>query len=95
MSRKYEGLIVLDTRGMEGSVDDLVGDIAKELESEGVKLEEIEQLGRKKFVYVSHHVDGGHYVRYVFEAEPEAIEPIKTRLKLHEKVHYQHYQRLD
>lgn len=95
MSRKYEGLIVLDTRGMEASIDDLVSSIAKELEAEGAKLDEVQQIGRRKFPYASRHLDAGHYVNYIFEAEPDAIQRIDRRLKLNEKVHYQHYQRLD
>ncbi len=95
MSRKYEGLIVLDTRGMEASIDDLVSSIAKELEAEGAKLDEVQQIGRRKFANVSRHLDAGHYVNYIFEAEPDAIARIESHLKLNEKVHYQHYQRLD
>ena len=58
MDRKYEGLIVLNTKGKEDSVDDLVGAVAKEMEAEGAKLEEIKQLGRHKFAYNARHLDG-------------------------------------
>ena len=59
MSRKYESLIVLDTRGNESSVDDLVSSVAKEMEEEGAKLDEIQQLGRRAFAYNARHLDGG------------------------------------
>jgi small subunit ribosomal protein S6 len=95
MSRKYESLIVLDTKGMEGSVDDLVSAVAKELEEEGAKLDEVQQLGRRKFAYSPGDIDAGHYVNYIFEAEPEVIERMDARLKLNAKVHLQHFQRLD
>lgn len=94
MSRKYESLIVLNTKGNEGSVDDLVGAVAKQMESEGAKLDEIQQLGRKTFAYNARHLDAGHYVNYVFEADPEQLKKIQERLKLDETVHLQHYQRL-
>ncbi len=94
MNRKYEGLIVLNTQGTEKSIDDLVSAVSKELEDEGAKLDEIKQLGRKKFAYNARKLDGGHYVNYIFEAEVDAIEKIKTRLKLNDSVHLQHYQRL-
>lgn len=94
MSRKYEGLIVLNTKGMEGSVDDLVSAVAKEMEAEGAKLDEVQQLGRKQFAYNARHLDGGHYVNYLFEGEGDVIKKIQTRLKLNTKVHLQHYQRL-
>ena len=93
MSRNYEGLIVLNTKGAEGSVDELVNTVAKELEAEGAKVAEVNQLGRRKFAYVSNHVEAGHYVSFTFAAEPAAIDKIQRRLALNEQVHGQHYQR--
>jgi len=93
MSRKYEGLIILNTKGAEGSVDELVNTVAKELEAEGAKVAEVNQLGRRKFAYVSNHVEAGHYVSFTFAAEPAAIDKIQSRLALNEQVHGQHYQR--
>ena len=94
MSRKYEGLIVLNTKGNEDSVDELVGAVAKEMEEAGAKLDEIQQLGRRKFAYNARHLEGGHYVNYIFEAEPTVIEKIQEVLKLNAIVHLQHYARV-
>jgi len=94
MSRKYEGLIVLNTKGIEGSIDDLVSAVAKEMETEGAKLGEVRQLGRRKFAYNARRLESGHYVNYLFEAAPENIEKIESRLRLNTKVHLQHFSRL-
>ncbi len=94
MSRKYESLIVLDTKGNEDSVDELVGAVAKEMESEGAKLDEIQQMGRRKFAYNARHLEGGHYVNYIFEAEPADIVKIQEELNLNTSIYLQHYQRL-
>jgi small subunit ribosomal protein S6 len=94
MSRKYEGLIVLNTKTVEGSVEDLVAAISKEIEAEGAKLDEVQQMGRRKFAYNSRHLESGHYVNYFFKAEPEAVERIQSRLKLNGNVHLQHFQRV-
>jgi len=94
MSRKYEGLIVLNSKGQEDSINDLVSSVAKEMESGGAKMDEIQQLGRKKFAYNAQKLEGGHYVNYIFEAEPAAIEQIQSALTLNDTVHLQHYQRL-
>ena len=51
MNRKYEGLIVLNTKGKEDSVDELVGAVAKEMEAAGAKLDEIKQMGRRTHTY--------------------------------------------
>ena len=94
MNRKYEGLIILNTKGNEDSVDELVGAVAKEMEEEGAKLDEIKQMGRRKFAYNARHLEGGHYVNYVFEADSSQMEKIQTRLKLNNTVHLQHYARV-
>jgi small subunit ribosomal protein S6 len=94
MSRKYEGMIVLNTKTIEGSVEELVAAVGKEIEAEGAKLDEVQQLGRKKFAYNSRHLESGHYVNYFFKAEPDAIDRIQSRLKLNGHVHLQHFQRV-
>jgi len=55
-------MIVLNTKTIEGSIEDLVSAVSKELEAEGAKLDEVQQLGRKKFAYNSRHLESGHYV---------------------------------
>jgi small subunit ribosomal protein S6 len=94
MSRKYQGLIVLNTKSLEGSVDDLVTAVSKELEAEGAKLEKITQLGRRQFAYSSRHLEAGHYVNYLFEGAPDTVSKINSRLKLNDHVHLQHFQRI-
>jgi|GEM_PF-80980 len=61
MSRKYEGLIVLNTQGTDAKIDDLVSTVAREMEEEGAKLDEIQQVGRRTFAYNARKLDGGHY----------------------------------
>ena len=95
MNRKYESLIVLNTKGNEDSVDELVGAVANEMESEGAKLDEIKQLGKRKFAYNARHLDCGHYVNYIFAADPQQVQNIQNKLKLNSLVHLQHYQRVD
>ena len=95
MNRKYESLIVLNTKGNEDSVDELVGAVAQEMESEGAKLDEIKQLGKRKFAYNARHLDSGHYVNYIFEADSQQVQNIQNKLKLNSLVHLQHYQRVD
>ena len=94
MSRKYQGLIVLNTKSLEGSVDDLVTAVSKELEAEGAKLEKITQLGRRQFAYNSRHLEAGHYVNYTFQGAGDIITNIQARLKLNGHVHLQHFLRL-
>ncbi len=94
MSNKYEGLIVLKTQGVEQSVEEMISSIGQEIEAEGAKLDSVDDLGRRKFAYTSQKREGGQYVNFTFQAEPTAIEPIRSKLKLNDVVHTQHYRRL-
>jgi small subunit ribosomal protein S6 len=93
MSRKYQGLIVLNTKSLDGTVDELVDSIAKEIEAEGGKVEQVNQLGRRQFAYNARHLEAGHYVNYLFSGEAEVIGKIQNRLRLNGHVHLQHVQR--
>jgi ribosomal protein S6 len=94
MSRKYQGLIVLNTKSLDGTVDDLVASVSKEFEAEGAKLEKIAQLGRRQFAYNARHLEAGHYVNYTFQGAPDVITKIQSRLKLNGHVHLQHFLRI-
>lgn len=93
-TKKYEGLIILNPKTEGTSIDELVNAVGKEIEGEGAKLDEVQQIGRRKFAYNSRHLESGHYVNYFFKAEPSAIERIQAKLKLNGHVHLQHYQRV-
>ena len=94
MSRKYQGLIILNTQSLDGSVDDLVTAISKELEAEGAKVEKTNSLGRRQFAYNSRHLEAGHYVNYLFTGSPDIVSKLQARLRLNGKVHLQHFQRV-
>ena len=95
MSRKYQGVIIINAQGKEESVDDMVSSIGKEIEEEGGKLEQIDQLGKREFVYNARHLSHGFYVNYHFEAEPATIVNLRKRLSLNKTVHLQHYDRVE
>jgi small subunit ribosomal protein S6 len=94
MSRKYQGLIVLNTKSLDGTVDELVTAVSKELEAEGAKVEKISQLGRRQFAYNSRHLEAGHYVNYTFQGAADIVTKIQARLRLNGHVHLQHFLRL-
>lgn len=94
MSRKYQGLVVLNTKSLEGTIDELVTSISKEIESEGAKLDKVVNLGRRSFAHHSNHLESGHYVNYYFEGCGTLIEKLQARLRLNTQVHLQHYQRI-
>lgn len=93
MSRKYEAMIVLDTKGKEDSVESLISQLSREFEQSGAKLKQVDNLGRRKFPYAPHHVESGCFVNFLFEADPPVIDRLQAKLKLNESIYQQYYQR--
>ena len=91
MNRKYEALIVLDTKGKEETVDSLVSIISKDMEKSGLKLEQIDNMGKRKFPFNPRHVEGGHFINIQFSGEPAALDSLRSKLKLNENVYQQYY----
>ena len=95
MKRKYEGLIVLNTRGKEETVDALVSKLGRDMELEGATLEQIDHLGKRKFPYGSKKLTEGYFVNYQITADAATLEKVKSKLSLNLDVHQQYYQRLN
>lgn len=93
MSRTYEGLIVLDTKGIDTSIDELVSAVGQQIEAEGAKLDEVKNLGRKTFAYNARQIEGGHYISYIFDAAPDVINKIRKSLNLNDAIYLQSYNR--
>lgn len=93
MSRKYEAMIVLDMKGKEDSVETLVSQLTREFEQSGAKMEQVDNLGKRKFPYAPRHVESGYFVNFLFESEPTAVDTLKTKLKLNSNIYMQYYQR--
>ena len=94
MAYNYEGIIVLDTRGYEGSVEDFSNEVAEVLKSEGAEVSKIEDLGRKEFAYNSRKLAGGFYVRYEFSGDSTLISKVTETLKIKDGIYLQHYKRV-
>ncbi len=94
MKRRYEGIIVLNTKGKEETPEALFEAVSRELEEEGAMIGDVEHLGRREFAYNARHLEAGHYVKFGFEADPGVVASARVRLKLNETVFLQHYQRL-
>lgn len=93
MSRKYEAMIVLDMKGKEDTVETLVSQLSREFEQNGAKLEQVDNLGKRKFPYAPRHVESGYFVNFQFQSEPVAVDALKAKLKLNDNVYMQYFQR--
>ncbi|MFZ4765156.1 MAG: 30S ribosomal protein S6 [Roseimicrobium sp.] len=93
MSRKYEAMIVLDMRGKEDTVETLVSQLGREFEQNGAKLEQVDNLGKKKFPFAPRHVESGYFINFIFQADAQAVDKLRSKLKLNDNVYLQYYQR--
>ena len=93
MKRKYEAMIVFDTKGKEEGIDTLVSSVSKEMEKAGARLEQIDNLGKRQFPFNPRHVEAGTFVNIQFEAESAVVDAIQAKLRLNENVYQQFYLR--
>jgi small subunit ribosomal protein S6 len=92
--RRYEVLLVLNTKGKDESANDMIEAIEKQIKAEKVEVEQIQRLEKRQFAYPSQKQTSGFYVNYIVQAEPEQIETLQSKWKLDPVVHLQHYQKL-
>jgi small subunit ribosomal protein S6 len=94
MKKRYEALLVLNTQGTEDSVKEIVDRLESEFQKEGAQIEQVQKMDRRPFAYVAGPLDAGYYVNFVFEADPQSVSKLRSKLKLDPEVYRQHYQRL-
>src|SRR4051812_10502624 len=94
MKKRYEALMVLNTQGAEDSVKEIVDRLESEFEKERARIEQVQKMDRRQFAYVAGPLDAGHYVNFVFEADPQLITKLRSKFKLDPEVYRQHYQQL-
>src|SRR5262249_44232148 len=94
MKNRYEALLVVNAQGKEESVHDIVERLESEFKKEGAQIEQVQKMDKRPFAYAAGQLDGGHYVNFVFHAEPDLINKLKSKFKLDPEVYRQHYQRL-
>ncbi len=94
MKNRYEGLLVLNTKGNEDSVKELIDRLEGEFKKEGAKIEQVQKMEKRQFSYVAGPLDAGHFVNFIFEGEPQIIEKLTAKFKLDADVYRQHYEKL-
>lgn len=86
--KRYEGLFILNTAGKEEGVKELIDKITAEITRVGGKLETIQKMDKRPFSrVVKKTITSGFYVNIIFEAKPDSIGQLRSRLSLVEEVH--------
>jgi small subunit ribosomal protein S6 len=94
MKNRYEALLVVNAQGKEDSVHDIVDRLESEFKKEGADVEQVQKMDKRQFSYTAGPLDAGFYVNFIFHAEPELVNKLKSKFKLDPEVYRQHYQRL-
>ena len=85
--KKYEGLFILNTSGKEEGIKETIDKISAEIAATGGKVETVQKMDKRAFSRVADKKhNSGFYVNVIFESEPSALAPLRTRLALNEEV---------
>jgi small subunit ribosomal protein S6 len=94
MKNRYEALLVLDTKGREENVKDMIERLEGEFQKEGAKVEQVQKMDKRQFSYAAGALDSGFFVNFIFEGEPQVVDKLRAKFKLDAEIYRQHYQKL-
>jgi len=94
MKNRYEGLLVLNTKGKDDTVKETIERLEGEIKKEGGTIEQVQRMERKQFSYAAGDLDSGYFVNFIFAGEPTLPGKLRAKFKLDADVYRQHYQKL-
>lgn len=87
LAANYKATFILDTRGREESVEDLIEGLKMDLVSVGAEVTEVENLGRQDFArFPDVKYTAGVYVQYDFTGTVETPAAVLEKLRLNKLV---------
>lgn len=86
--RNYKATFILDNRGKEDSVDQIIEGVKKEIAAVQGDVTAVEQLGRREFIRKTDpKFPGGVYVSITFTAPAGSTAQLHERLRLNDSVY--------
>lgn len=86
--RKYKATIILDTRGREESVEDMIAEVKKEISSQGIEILGEENLGRKEFArQPDPKIGAGNYVQFTVSGSGDVAGTLSEHFRLNTLVY--------
>jgi small subunit ribosomal protein S6 len=93
--RNYRATFILDTRGVEQSIDDIIENVKQEIATVEGEVSTVENLGQRDFARVTNPKrPAGIYVQVDFTAPGSAPAALKERLRLNQVVYRTYVQSL-
>jgi small subunit ribosomal protein S6 len=86
--KTYKITFILDTRGREEPIEELIENLKKEIATLDVDVTSLENLGRRDFARQPDvNVTAGNYVQFMIEGGPEAPSRIREHFRLNKLVY--------
>jgi len=86
--RNYRATFILDNRGKEDSVDQIIDGVKKDIIAVDGVVSSVEALGRRDFARVTdRNLPGATYVQVAFSAPATGPAALKERLRLNSTVY--------
>lgn len=90
----YKATFILDTRGRDESVEDLIEGLKGELAAAGAEVTAVEDLGRQDFARIPDiKYTAGVYVQYSFSGTSDVPAAILEKLRLNKLVSHKMIQK--
>lgn len=86
--RNYRATFILDNRGKEDSIEQIIEGVKKEITAVQGDVSNVENLGKRDFIRVTDaKMPAGTYVQVAFAAPAEAPAQLRERLRLNNSVY--------
>ncbi|HVU23505.1 MAG TPA: 30S ribosomal protein S6 [Opitutus sp.] len=86
--RNYRATFILDNRGQEESIDDIIAIVKTEIAAVNGEVTGVENLGKRDFIRVTDKkFTAGAYVQIAFSGPADAPSHLKERLRLKNNVY--------
>ena len=86
--RNYRATFILDNRGREETVDQLVENVKKEIAAVKGEVSAVENVGKRDFARITDKkLAGAHYVQIDFSGPGDAPQHLRERLRLNNTVY--------
>ena len=87
-TRKYRASFILDNRGKEETIEQIVEGVKKDMVAVKCEVSAVDTIGKKDFVRVTDKkLTGAHYVQIKFSGPAEAPAQLRERLRLNQSVY--------
>jgi ribosomal protein S6 len=91
---RYEALLVLNTKGGDETVKEIIDRLEGEFTKEGAKVESIQKMDRRPFSYAAGDLDAGFFVNFIFGGAATLPDKLRAKFKLDPEVYRQNYKKL-